>query len=181
MPDVIKHSQNTKKINSKAQAAMEFLMTYGWAILVVLLVISVLAYMGFLNPSNLIPDRCYLGEKLDCTDFKAEQIGGVGKVSFLFTNKYNKIISFSAVNVSTQYGDCYNWPTGGYYAPFGGPFQINPGASFNVVVGACPPIVNNMKANTKYKFKVGIQYTLPDSSLQATRVDTGEILTKIER
>ena len=37
----------------KAQAAMEFLMTYGWAILVVLVTIGALAYFGVLKiPSN---------------------------------------------------------------------------------------------------------------------------------
>jgi hypothetical protein len=41
----------------KAQAAMEFLMTYGWAILVVLLAIGALAYFGVLSPQNLLPER----------------------------------------------------------------------------------------------------------------------------
>ena len=40
----------------KAQAAMEFLMTYGWAILVVLAAISALAYFGVLNPGKMVPD-----------------------------------------------------------------------------------------------------------------------------
>ena len=36
---------------------MEFLMTYGWAILVVLAAIAALAYFGVLSPGNLLPDR----------------------------------------------------------------------------------------------------------------------------
>jgi len=43
----------SKPKNSKsAQAAMEFLMTYGWALLVVLIVIAALAFFGLLNPDN---------------------------------------------------------------------------------------------------------------------------------
>jgi len=34
----------------KGQAAMEFLMTYGWTVLVVLAAIGVLAYFGVLSP-----------------------------------------------------------------------------------------------------------------------------------
>ena len=34
------------KKNNRAQAALEFLMTYGWAILVVLVSIGALAYFG---------------------------------------------------------------------------------------------------------------------------------------
>ncbi|MFP4118604.1 MAG: hypothetical protein ACLFTH_00960 [Candidatus Woesearchaeota archaeon] len=41
----------------KGQAAMEFLMTYGWAILVVLLAIGALAYFGVLSPQKLLPER----------------------------------------------------------------------------------------------------------------------------
>ena len=40
----------------KAQAAMEFLMTYGWAILVVLAAIAALAYFGVLSPSKMLPE-----------------------------------------------------------------------------------------------------------------------------
>ena len=45
-------------MKKKAQAAMEFLMTYGWAILVVLVVIGALAYFGVLSPKKLLPDKC---------------------------------------------------------------------------------------------------------------------------
>lgn len=37
-------------MNRKGQAAMEFLMTYGWAILVVLIAIGALSYFGVLTP-----------------------------------------------------------------------------------------------------------------------------------
>lgn len=40
--------------SKKSQAAMEFLMTYGWAILVALIVISALAYFGVLNPERFL-------------------------------------------------------------------------------------------------------------------------------
>ncbi len=33
-------------------------MTYGWAILVVLITIGALAYFGVLNPERFIPDMC---------------------------------------------------------------------------------------------------------------------------
>ena len=53
----------------KAQGAMEFLMTYGWAILVVLLVISSLAYFGVLNPARFLPERFIIGPELTVTDY----------------------------------------------------------------------------------------------------------------
>jgi hypothetical protein len=52
----------------KAQAAMEFLMTYGWAILVVLAAIGALAYFGILSPGNLLPQKCEFQAGMDCTE-----------------------------------------------------------------------------------------------------------------
>ncbi|MBS3165602.1 hypothetical protein J4444_00625 [Candidatus Woesearchaeota archaeon] len=57
-------------INRKGQAAMEFLMTYGWAILVVLVAIGALAYFGVLSPSRFLPSSCTVGPGIGCDDFK---------------------------------------------------------------------------------------------------------------
>ena len=56
----------------KGQAAMEFLMTYGWAILVVLAAIGALAYFGILNPSRFLPDNCNIGAGFGCIEFKGD-------------------------------------------------------------------------------------------------------------
>ena len=47
----------------KSQAAMEFLMTYGWAILVVLVAIAALAYFGVLDPNKFVGEagKCTVG------------------------------------------------------------------------------------------------------------------------
>jgi len=49
------------KDSKRAQAAMEFLMTYGWALLVVLIVIGALAFFGLLNPNRFLPDKVEMG------------------------------------------------------------------------------------------------------------------------
>ena len=59
----------------RAQAAMEFLMTYGWALLVVLVAIGALAFFGVLNPSKFLPNSCSLAPGFACTDFKASASG----------------------------------------------------------------------------------------------------------
>lgn len=42
----------------RAQAAMEFLMSYGWAILVVLVAIGALAYFGVMESEKFVPEMC---------------------------------------------------------------------------------------------------------------------------
>ena len=53
----------------KAQAAMEFLMTYGWAIHVVLAAIGALAYFGVLSPDRFLPEKCTLPSGVASLDF----------------------------------------------------------------------------------------------------------------
>ena len=57
------------KFSGKSQAALEFLTTYGWAFLVILIMIAALSYFGILNPSKLLPDRCTFGPEFSCTDY----------------------------------------------------------------------------------------------------------------
>ncbi len=63
---------------------MEFLMTYGWAILVVLVVIGALAYFGVLSPGRLLPDRCQLPPGVSCEDFSL--VRTTNTISLIVTN-----------------------------------------------------------------------------------------------
>ena len=58
--EVIKEENEEKdsllnEIKYKSQAAMEYLMTYGWAILIIALSLVVLYSLGIMNPKNFIP------------------------------------------------------------------------------------------------------------------------------
>lgn len=53
----------------RGQAAMEFLMTYGWAILIMLIVIAVLFYLGLFSPQTNVPKACTLPAGLTCYDY----------------------------------------------------------------------------------------------------------------
>jgi uncharacterized protein (UPF0333 family) len=59
--------------SNKSQAALEFLMTYGWAILVVLVVISALAYFGVMNPQRYLPPRCVFPSGISCASAVVKQ------------------------------------------------------------------------------------------------------------
>ncbi|MFC2016699.1 hypothetical protein ACFLUF_03190 [Chloroflexota bacterium] len=51
-------------IKNKAQAALEFLTTYGWALVVILVMIGALAHFGILSPSKFLPERCNFGVEI---------------------------------------------------------------------------------------------------------------------
>jgi len=62
-------------MNKKGQSAMEYLMTYGWAILVIIIVIAVLFYIGVLNPRNLTPASCTFPPGISCGSYKLSSTG----------------------------------------------------------------------------------------------------------
>ena len=82
----------------KGQAAMEFLMTYGWAILVVLAAIGALAYFGILSPSRHIPESCIFQQGIACVDFKVTE----DEVTLYIQNGYAQDIDLKKIEV----GNC---------------------------------------------------------------------------
>lgn len=53
----------------KAQTALEFLVTYGWAILLILITVGVLIYYGLLDMNKYMSDYCNFGPQLECKDY----------------------------------------------------------------------------------------------------------------
>ena len=86
----------------KGQAAMEFLMTYGWAILVVLVAIGALAYFGVLNPDKLLPNQCRLAQGLYCKSYKAGTTG----ITMLVTNSLGKDITITGIDLPDLAAGC---------------------------------------------------------------------------
>jgi hypothetical protein len=88
-------------IMRRGQAALEFIMTYGWAILVVLVLIGALAYMGVVNPKRLIPESCVFSTGITCKDYILTQPAGSNlQVRFTIENNLGKSIILGPVNVS---------------------------------------------------------------------------------
>ena len=80
----------------KAQAAMEFLMTYGWSIMVVILVGGALVYFDVLNPAKFLPDRCQI-QGFMCTEFKVN----ANNAQLYLTNTIGDDIIITNVTIST--------------------------------------------------------------------------------
>jgi len=84
----------------KGQAALEFIITYGWAILVVIAAIGALTYFGVLNPMRWIPDKCDFQAGLTCTEGKAD--AATASVYFSLYNNFGEDISSAVVSLSME-------------------------------------------------------------------------------
>tara|TARA_Y100000310_G_scaffold81332_1_gene77922 strand:+ start:511 stop:1026 length:516 start_codon:yes stop_codon:yes gene_type:complete len=53
----------------KSQAALEFLTTYAWAFLGILITIGALYYFGIFDFSKFLPQKCLFPSQFECLDF----------------------------------------------------------------------------------------------------------------
>ena len=87
-------------------------MTYGWALLVVLIAIAALAFFGVLNPGKFLPSNCNLGVGFSCTDYKV--IGniavlGVPLIDMVVQNGIGKTLDVFSIYISTDSNQCAGW------------------------------------------------------------------------
>ena len=92
-------------MKKRGQAALEFLTTYGWAFLVILVMIAALAYFGVLSPQNIVPDSCQLTTGFDCVDFQVTPT----QTELLIINNLGRTIEVQCVPAN---GDGVSLPSG---------------------------------------------------------------------
>jgi uncharacterized protein (UPF0333 family) len=148
----------------KGQAALEFLMTYGWAILVVLAAIAALAYFGVFSPSRFLPEKCLLPSGLSCIDSAATTTG----VTVVIQNAAgfdmsNVVLSLSGAAICTGNG---NWSTGGQV------LASLPNGNKSTVSWACSP-----SSGSKYSATLQANYTNADTGL--AHLANGELIKKV--
>ena len=95
----------------RGQAALEFLTTYGFAFLIILVMIGALSYFGVLSPNKLIPDRCTMPPDFNCFEFRAirdQGASGGASMDVVVINQLGDSVDFNTApgsyNASSQYG-----------------------------------------------------------------------------
>ena len=140
----------------KSQAALEFIMTYGWAILVVLIAISALAYFGVLSPDRFLPNKCTLQAGIACVDHKLTPTS----LTVVMQNSLGYDVTITALmanQCTAQTGLAVSFPNG---------------AKYTTPAFAC------VNAGSKYKGNFNITYSNTDTGIAHT--NQGQITAKIE-
>ena len=135
---------------------MEFLMTYGWAILVVLAAIGALAYFGVLSPDRFLPEKCTLPSGIACLDFR--YTGTAVEMSI----QNGAGFDMSAVTVTVNGTGCNAVSTGSATMTNGQTVTY---------AATCSP------ASGKFKGDVNFVYTNQQTGMQ--HLKQGEIIVKI--
>ena len=144
-------------MNKKGQAAMEFLMTYGWAILAAVIVIAVLAYFGVFSPSTYVPNQCILSAPFGCN---AGAAGATDGISLEIKNGAGEALTITSIVVS----GC------GTVSDYG---SIASDAMPVVTVACDTPLTEG----DKFKGDISITYTKAGSAIAQT--SSGSIVSKV--
>ncbi|MBU1975542.1 MAG: hypothetical protein KKG59_04010 [Nanoarchaeota archaeon] len=96
-------------MNRKSQAAMEFLMNYGWAIVILLAALGGLMYFQVLDVCGIHVNRCFVEDGFTCSNYKTTP--EVFELSL--TNNMGKDLSMVSVKFTGDISQCYQitvWP-----------------------------------------------------------------------
>ncbi|MFH1506347.1 MAG: hypothetical protein ABIE94_05170 [archaeon] len=156
----------------RAQAALEFLTTYGWAFLVILVMIGALAYFGVLDPQNRLPEKCFVGPGFGCTDQTGDSTANVIKVKV--TNNLGSMATVSQITVDSAEPDCI----GGVFA-WGEaiPFDWDPNEIHELWI--YPPLPGcDLVAGDRAQATFTITYTKQGSTYVKTA--SGEVSVRVQ-
>lgn len=142
----------------KSQAALEFIMTYGWAILVVLVAIGALAYFGVLSPDRFLPSKCVLQSGIACVDHKATSTQLVVRVQNSLGYDLT-ITELKGGGCTAQTGLTQSFPNGGGYT-----------ATLTCANAGL----------TKFNGQFNVTYTTPADVGGLTHTNVGQVTTRIE-
>ncbi|MEW6035984.1 MAG: hypothetical protein AB1529_05200 [Candidatus Micrarchaeota archaeon] len=104
----------------KGQAAIEYLTTYGWAILALVIVIAVLFSTGIFSPSYLVSEECNFGNSLQC-QFALFNEGGHTKIQLTVFNGFPYKVRLDDLSIVTLEG-------GQAFTGFAGGIELESGA-----------------------------------------------------
>jgi hypothetical protein len=105
----------------RGQSAIEYLMTYGWAILALVIIIGVLVSTGILSPTYLISEECTLGSNLPCNLALYNQ-GGVTKLALGLRDGFAYKIKITDIKV-------YSTTDSSHFTGFSVPATMDSGGS----------------------------------------------------
>ena len=125
---------------------MEFLMTYGWAILAAVLAVAALAYYGVFQPGNNLPDTCTLSGLVSCDESLVNTTGPF----VVLRNGAGASVNITSIDVNgcttlTPYTSISDGSTGSYQVTCSG-----------------------LSAGDKFSKKITVKYKISGKTLEST-------------
>ncbi|MCL5100921.1 MAG: hypothetical protein M1122_03145 [Candidatus Marsarchaeota archaeon] len=157
----------------KLQSAMEYLMTYGWAILIIAVVLGALSFLGIFNTGSIVPSVCTpTTPQFACSSYV---YGGVGST----TPPPGNVLITLTQNTGTSWTSAT-----AYFVPQSSEASVESGTSLssinagNTISGGMPsgqsitvtlPATGSVNLNTGLQGYVWVSYTSSGGSTVITQ------------
>ena len=151
----------------KAQSALEYLMTYGWAILIVIIVGAALYALGVFNPGTFTGQKSTGFSAVQMSDFKFKTDG---TVLLMIGNRKGRTISISNITGTFSSKTLANSTTSACLSSVLGPNDV-----CNAQLGEFTP---NPALGSTYNMDIRINYT--DTTTGVLHTDFGTISGSVE-
>ncbi len=149
----------------KGQTAVEYLMTYGWAILIILIVAGVLAYYGIFAPAGFLgPTARGFGQIQVLNPWSLSAT--TGTITISVGNRVGGTVTFTAVNYTTDSGTIENLDT------ISGNTTLTSGSN-GVITATGTGAIATKKAGDTYTATVIIVYTYGGSTFSSSGTLSG--------
>jgi len=182
----------------RGQAAIEFLTTYGWAVLVIAIVLVALVWLGVFNVQGQVPDRCTFPTGIKCVDVRitSSRAGNANNLeSLIVENQMTKTIyvcgkAVCGPDLETTYYTMHNQILGQCTGASGSAVTpILPGESKQIAGGySCYQRfggvagVSTKAVGDKYSGKVVFYYSLAEDAgtTAKARAAVGDVFVTIQ-
>lgn len=154
----------------KGQGAMEYLMTYGWAILVVMIVGIVMWQLGIFNMGSTSVTSTGFAKikpQLAATGMNSGRV-----FTGVFTNGVgtNIVVSLGSTTLDPDAGDTCT--------ARGATTAVSSGKNFQVIAGTCGS--STMESGDVYTLTVSMPYTVGIGTITTTHTEAGTVRGPVE-
>ncbi len=149
----------------RSQAALEYLLTYGWAILIVIIVGASLYALGVFTPGQWTGKRQTGFAQFRIVDFSLDDNE---TLTIVFQNQIGKTVELTTINATFKNQECQI---------FSGTQNIAPNTIYTESAD-CTAAWGDLDFRTSYSIVVDFYYTDPDSNLD--HVDSGTLFGAVE-
>jgi hypothetical protein len=167
-----KKRKDRNNMNKRAQAALEFLTTYGWAFLVILIIIAAIAYFGILNPSKILPNRCNFGSEVQCLEYQISATGNTFKLRL--KNGIGESIDVTSITLGSEGATAYSCTT-----PPTMPTAWNSGEIKDLTWSGCNSVAANMIAGQKGKVLTTVNFNTIAAGAAYGKQVQGEVYSTV--
>lgn len=155
---------------TRGQSAIEFLMSYGWAIMIMLTVVAIMFYVGIFSPRTVSPNACVLPAGFACYGYKiSSDAGGNGTLTLDLAQTTGHTLYITEMACTDQESVTYTTLNTRAYT----------GERTNLTLTCYNSDGSRPAAGDYYRGSIYIRYTDEDTNIQHSI--SGEMVYRVEQ